>query len=445
MGLLLEKCGHARVVLASMLVAFPLTASPAVGQIVPDASNVVERVVAVVGDSVILMTELDEYLLTLEARGWRRPTDEDELMKMRLEVLHQLINEQLVLQDAARDTLINISESDLEDRVQREIDGQILQFGTIARLQQMLAEQNMTMAVFRDQKKEEIRRQLLQERYIAKQGQSAAAIAVTEVEAMAYFIENRAQMPQRPPTVRFEHLDLSPQPSDSAKAAALAEAERLLELVISGEDFAELATRFSDGPSNEVGGDLGWVRRDGSFLPEFEEAVFDLAPGRVSSPVETAFGYHLITVERRRGAERRVRHILIRPEILQKDIDANEARARDFAARLEAGTAMADLSDEKPDTFDVSIAQLAQIAEAYASAMVNAAPGDVIGPVPLADPRAADSWAIAKVLDVKAAGPSRFEDVREMIEEQLKARSLSERVVEALRNRTYVEIRLTGS
>ena len=445
MDLLLTKTGRGRLLVGSMLAASVVIASPAGGQTVPDGSNVVERVVAVVGDSVILMTELDEFLITMEARGWSRPTDEDELMKVRVEVLDQLINEQLVLQDAARDTLIIISDVDLEDRVQREIDGQIVQFGTIARLQQALAEQNMTMAVFREQRKETIRRQLLQERYIAKQGQSAANVAVTEADARAFFEENQAQMPQVPPTVRFEHLQLAPEASDSAKATALAEAERLLELIISGEDFAELATRFSDGPTSSVGGELGWIRRDGSMVREFEDATFELITGRVSPPVETEFGYHLITVERVRGGERRVRHILIQPEIVQMDIDANETRAREFGARLNAGTAMADLSDQEPDTFDLSIPQIAQISESYASAMQNAAAGDVIGPIPLVDPRAEGSWGIAKVLEVKAGGPSRFEDVRDLIEERLQSQRLSERVVEALRNRTYIEIRLSGS
>lgn len=442
---LLKKCSHEIPVLVSMLAVSLLIPSPTSAQAVPDGLNVVERVVAVVGDSVILMTELDEYLLTLEARGWSRPTDEDELRKTRIEVIDQLINEQLVLQHAARDTLINISDVDLEDRVQREIDGQILQFGTIARLQQMLAEQNMTMAVFREQRKEMLRRQLLQERYFAKQGQSASSIAVTETDLRAYFEENQAQMPQVPPTVRFEHLKLSPEPSDAAKAAALAEAERLLEMLISGEDFSELATRFSHGPSSSMGGELGWVRQDGSFVPEFEEAAFRLSPGRVSSPVETEFGYHLITVERVRGGERRVRHILIQPEISQRDIEANDARVKDLAMRLEAGEVMAELSDQEPDTFDLSLAEIARISESYAYAMQDTAPSEVIGPFPLTDPRDENSWGIAKVLEVKAGGPSQFEDVRDLIEERLKSQRLAESVVEGLRNRTYIEIRLSGN
>ncbi len=252
-------------------------------------------------------------------------------------------------------------------------------------------------------------------------------------------------MPQVPPTVRFEHLQLSPEASDTAKADALAETERLLEMLMSGEDFAELATRFSHGPSSSMGGELGWIRQDGSFVPEFEEIAFRWSPGRVSSPVETEFGYHLITVERVRGGERRVRHILIQPEIMQTDIEENDARVKDFGMRLEAGEVMADLSDQTSDTLELSLAEIAQISEEYAFAMQDAGPNEVIGPIPLVDPRAENSWGIARVLEVKAAGLSQFEEVRDLIEERLKSQRLSEIVVEGLRNRTYMEIRLAGS
>jgi hypothetical protein len=69
----------------------------------------------------------------------------------------------------------------------------------------------------------------------------------------------------------------------------------------------------------------------------------------------------------------------------------------------------------------------------------------VIGPIPLLDPRAEDSWGIARVLAVKPAGPSQFEDVRDLIEERLNSQRLSEKVVEGLRSRTYIDVRLTGS
>ena len=132
--------------------------------------NVVERVVALVGDSVILMTEVDEYLLTLEASGWVRPNDPEELLTVKTDILDQLVNQQLILLEALKDTLLTVTETELEDRVQQEVDGQIRQFGTTNRFQDALAEQNMTVNQFREQRKNMIRRDLLQERYFAKSG-----------------------------------------------------------------------------------------------------------------------------------------------------------------------------------------------------------------------------------------------------------------------------------
>ena len=72
---------------------------PVSGQTKVLGDNVVERVVALVGDSVILMTELDEYLMTLEAGGWTRPDDPEELLTVKTQVLDQLVNQQLILFD----------------------------------------------------------------------------------------------------------------------------------------------------------------------------------------------------------------------------------------------------------------------------------------------------------------------------------------------------------
>lgn len=167
--------GRGRPAVVPLLVAVALASTPeaASAQNPPGFTDIVEQVAAVVGDSVILMTEIDSYLLRLEAQGWTRPETTAGLMSFKAEVLDLLVNEQLVIQDAGRDSTIAVSEEELEDRLELEIDGQIRQFGTIARLQEALAAQNMTMAVFRDQRRDAIKRSILQERYMAKQGRGA--------------------------------------------------------------------------------------------------------------------------------------------------------------------------------------------------------------------------------------------------------------------------------
>ena len=428
-------------------VALASTARPAFGQNPPGLTDIVEQVAAVVGDSVILMTEIDSYLLRLASQGWTRPETTAELMAFKADVLDLLINEQLVIQDAGRDSTLAVSEEELEDRLQLEIDGQIRQFGTLARLQEALAAQNMTMSVFRDQRRGAIKRQLLQERYMAKKGRSAMEIYVSEAEIRAFFDENREQMPQLPPTIRFMNLQLQPEPSDSAREAAVAEADSILQMIRDGtaDDFGELAKQYSDGPSAGDGGELGWIRRDGSFVEEFEEAAFLLSPGMVSVPVETDFGYHLILVERVRGGERRVRHILIQPEITEADITANLERAVEFRNRLLAGEEMADLSDEPVDTLNLTLAEVNQISGAYARALQNAEPGDVLGPLRFEDSRSENTLGIVRVMEIKGGGALEFEDVRDQIEARLKSQLLNEKVVEGLRNRVFIEIRLVGA
>ena len=185
----------------------------------------VERVVALVGDSVILMTELDEYLVTLEVGGWARPDDPEEFLTVKTQVLDQLVNQQLILLEAIKDTLLTVSDEELEDRVQQEVEGQVRQFGTTKQFQDALAEQNMTVSQFREQRKNMIRRDLLQERYFAKTGNAGNGVTITEDEARAFFEENRAQLPQLPATILFENFILSPEPNEISRAEALAEAE----------------------------------------------------------------------------------------------------------------------------------------------------------------------------------------------------------------------------
>ena len=415
----------------------------------PGLTDVVEQVAAVVGDSVILMTEIDSYLLRLEAQGWTRPETTSELMSFKADVLDLLINEQLVIQDAGRDSTLAVGDEELEERLQLEIDGQIRQFGTLSRLQEALAEQSMTMSIFRDQRRSAIKRQLLQERYMAKRGRSARNVVISEEELRTYFAENKEQLPQLPPTIAFMNLQLAPLPTEAAKAEALAEADSVLRMLRDGEqdDFGELARQFSDGPSASDGGQLGWVRRDGAFVEEFEEVAFMLAPGMVSVPTETDFGYHLILVERVRGGERRVRHILFQPEITEADIAANLERATEYRDRLRDGEDMgelAELIEESVDTLDLTVAEINQISNVYAEALQTAEPGDILGPLRFGA-EGDNTLALIKVTTVKGGGDVQFEDVRDQIETRMQSARLTEGVVEGLRYRVFIEIRLAGA
>ena len=121
-----------------------------------------------------------------------------------------------------------------------------------------------------------------------------AAKAETASEA----VESEVLQPCPPGNIRASHILISHSgaPRTGAtrsKAEAKALAEDMQAKLEAGESFEELAKAYSDCPSSQKGGDLGFFPR-GQMVPPFEEAAFGLKPGEVSDIVETPFGYHII-------------------------------------------------------------------------------------------------------------------------------------------------------
>ena len=73
------------------------------------------------------------------------------------------------------------------------------------------------------------------------------------------------------------------------------EANRLMKRINEGEDFAEVAKRFSKCPSGKAGGDLGWFGK-GQMVPEFEKVAFENDAGKMVGPIKTQFGFHIIKI-----------------------------------------------------------------------------------------------------------------------------------------------------
>lgn len=123
----------------------------------------------------------------------------------------------------------------------------------------------------------------------------AQEVAPSEVQA---FYERNKDGYTRPEQVKVRHIVIRPEENATAGNGAQAR-QRLLDLkkrLDQGDSFQALAKEYSQGPSAEQGGSLGWVKRGDTVKP-FEEAAFSLEPGQVSQPVQTQFGWHLIKVE----------------------------------------------------------------------------------------------------------------------------------------------------
>jgi peptidyl-prolyl cis-trans isomerase SurA len=401
---------------------------------------------AIVGDSIILRTEIQEELQRMAmSEGVPLPDPGPELDQMMSEVLDQMINRSLVLQEAARDTLIRVNDSEIEDRVVARIDDVAQQFGGQSGLQQALATDGLNLAEYRDLLRTQIRQEQTQQLFLQRTLQNAPTIELSEDDLLTAFQASRAQLQQRPKIITFTQVVLKPTPSEISQQTARSEADSLLGEIQGGSNFEELAQLHSDDiGSAELGGDLGWFRR-GMMVTEFDEAAFSMRDGQVSDIVQTEFGYHIIKIERSRAGEKRGRHILVIPEMTETDIQRTRDTASVVLGRVKAGEPMEILfsqysDEEAPDTLRVPFDQIDQLPPGY-GVIATGVGNEVIGPIEYETPRGEIRLAVVKVEEVREAGAYTFEDLRGQVAAQLQEQRQYARILEELRAKTHIEIR----
>jgi peptidyl-prolyl cis-trans isomerase SurA len=427
----------------AMLASLPVAATAQI-----DDPDIVDRLIAVVGDSVVVQTQVVEEIARMALGGDPVPEPGDpayeELFRS---ILDQYIDQLLVLQAAAKDSLIEPNEPQIAEQVNERIAQLSQQFGGQAQLQQALAAEALTLAEYRDILSGEARKEQVQQMFFQSRTRDAATIEVSEDELRERFVEAQSQLQQRPRLLTFRQVVVAPEASEAALEGARALADSLIVRIASGEDFAALATEYSDDPGTaELGGDLGWFRR-GRMVREFEDVAFALnLAGQVSEPVQTEYGFHIIKLERARTGERQARHILLVPDIGDADLVRARETARDVFSRAQAGESMEDLFSDfsdpaAPDSLTLGFDQLAELPPAYAP-LRTAQAGALLGPLEYQSGPDETRIAVLKVIEIREAGAFTFDDLRATIAAQVQQERQFERLLEDLRATTHIEIRM---
>lgn len=427
---------------ALLLAAAPLRAqgTPAPGP----GEEVVDRVVAVVGDTTLLLSDIQEEVERLRASGRPIPSDPEGQNALVRQIVDARVND-LILVQAARHAGIEVQDQEIAQMTDQDIKEVQQRFGSEAALRQALAQSGLTLEEYRQQRSEANRARALSQRYMQKQMGTAVRPVVTEAEMQAFFESQKGQLGARPATISFQQVVVEPVASDSARAAARRRAEQVLTELRAGGDFEVLAKRYSDDPgSKERGGELGWFRQ-GQMVRAFEDVAFSLRPGEVSGIVETQFGYHIIKLEKTRGAERQARHILIRPAITEADQAAARRRADSVAAAVRAGAPVATLAERYSTPADQRVAEdvpVERLPPVYGPVLQGATAGSVVGPFELQGGANGSGWAVIRVTGRKEAGEYTLEDVREQVRENVQQQKLMQQLINELRQKTYVRVSL---
>ena len=413
----------------------------------------VDRIAAVVGDRPILFTELMEEINERRARGLNFPAnDSTAQMALARQVIQEMIDEEVIVQHALRDTAVHVSDIDVQNAADQQMKRVRSQFKSDVEFASALKSGGFgTPEEYKRWMVEKARRNALQEKLFARLRQAGkiVPVPVSEADVNEAFEKSKGNLPKRPATVTFRQLVVPAKASEAAKSAAKAKAESLLVEIRKGGDFEQIAKRESMDPaSKDLGGDLGWNRR-GTMVPPFERWMFALAPGQTSPVVETTFGYHIIRVDRVQPGEVKARHILIRPRIDSADVAAAKLRADSALALWQAGVNFDSLVARFHDvegleeTGSMQPFDRTQLPETYKTAFEGKGTGTFVPPFPIDDPaRNAKKYVVAQIVKADDGGEYTLQDFRNQIRDQLSQERGMRRVIDQMRRDLYVSVRI---
>ena len=273
----------------------------------------IDGVAAIVGENIILKSDVSQVVgMTALQQGLDVSKDVDVLMKLQEGVLSSLIDQKVILEMAKLDS-IEIADKDVENALDQQVENFILRAGSEDVAETMLGQ---SLSDFRREFWYDMRDRLITEQY---QQQLIMSVNINRDGVFNFYEEYKDSLPDFPIKMKTRHLLTRIKAGEESKKNALFEIKQIRDRILNGELFSDLAKAFSDDPgSKNNGGSLGYIRRN-QMVKEFETKAYTQEINSISEPIETVFGYHILETTEKSGEKIKVRHILISPEITEKD------------------------------------------------------------------------------------------------------------------------------
>ncbi|HKR06215.1 MAG TPA: peptidylprolyl isomerase [Bacteroidia bacterium] len=302
--------------------------------------KVIDQVVAVVGNKIILKSDIEQQYLQYIGQG--NYANE----KVQCDILDQLLLSKLLLTQAILDS-VEVTDAQVQERLDRNMEYFIQQFGSQEKLETFYGKSVLEL---KDEYRPLVREQLLTQ---SMQQKITHDITASPADVKSFFESIPADsLPYINAEVEYAQIvkviPVSAEAKENIKQKLLEYKKR----VEKGEEFATLAVLYSQDGSAKNAGELGFKNR-GDLVPEFEAVAFRLKTNEVSDVVETKFGYHLIQMLERRGERINVRHILLKPEIAAEDVAAVKVSMDSIVALIRSGKkSFSDIAQVYSDDVD---------------------------------------------------------------------------------------------
>ncbi|MEO0070360.1 MAG: peptidylprolyl isomerase, partial [candidate division WOR-3 bacterium] len=248
-------------------------------------ANIADRIVAVVGDKIILKSEVEQLVTFVRLSTGDTLTPDSILQE---EARRRLIDEALLQTEAIRES-VEVGRDEIATEVAKSIASLKERFESEEEFAAALGEEGLSEKMLKERIGEEVRKNLLARRLLEKKG--LMQIYISPAEAEQFYNEHKDSIAFLPGRVSLAHILIPITPSESAEAEVQRRAWEVIDLLSRGGDFATLARSFSDDPkTKERGGDWGF-RNEEEIPLDLGMVLTQLKPGQISPPFRTQDGY----------------------------------------------------------------------------------------------------------------------------------------------------------
>ncbi|MBK7375821.1 MAG: peptidylprolyl isomerase [Chitinophagaceae bacterium] len=298
------------------------------GQATQTKGIVADKILAVVGDKVVLKSDIDNSIIDMQRQGVEVPEN------ARCQVLEQAMGIKALVLQAEKDSL-PVTDEDVETIIDNRIRSFIAQFGSKDELEKIAGK---TIYQLKEDFKEPIRDQELAK---AMRSKVVENVRITPNEVNAYFSKIPTDsLPYYESELEISQIVAYPKAHRDAEEYCVQQLKEYKEQIETGrKTFESVASLYTQDPgSKETGGYYEVNRYSKELDPIWLGKAFTLKEGQVSNPFKTRFGYHLMQLVSRNGDDAAVRHILLIPQVTSVEIRAELERLDSVRAKLIAGT-----------------------------------------------------------------------------------------------------------
>ncbi|MEN9336534.1 MAG: Chaperone SurA [Bacteroidota bacterium] len=337
-----------RILFLGLFIATPMAAQEIIPEKQPEKKSVnppkkqrIDGIVATIGDYNILDSDIDKTYLEIESQG------QSTKDITRCQILGKLMEEKLYAHQAIQDS-IQVKDEEVKERMNQQIDYMVEQ----------LKSMDAVVKYFKKDNEDEFRAELFD---ILKQQQLASemtkkivnAVEITPEETRTFFQKlSKDDLPLVGSEVEVAQIVITPKVTDEEKKIVIDRLKEIKAEVMNGASFTTKAVLYTEDPGSRSNGGYYKINKKTPFVKEFKDIAFSLQEGEISDPFETEFGYHIIYLEKVRGQDLEIRHILMKPKVTNAALkDARERadliRKRIIDKEITFSDAARTLSDEK--------------------------------------------------------------------------------------------------